>query len=170
MRIAPAMLQSYPGPDRQLRYPVFLSLCISHDAMCRGNRVSLAEAYLYFIVFASISQLIHQRPQSRSQSRLLKKRPEVLLSFLFESFARNRIHFSSDIDTGILFKTVPEMEALNDVTEGLSSILNGEVDLSVLNHASPVLKMQILKNGILLFYEREAAFREESISSPLRIV
>ncbi len=58
------MLQSYPGPERQLRAPVFLSLCISHDAMCRGNRVSLAEAYLYFIVFASISQLTHQRPQS----------------------------------------------------------------------------------------------------------
>ena len=36
-------------------------LCISHDAMCRGNRVSLAEAYLYFVVFASISQLTHQR-------------------------------------------------------------------------------------------------------------
>jgi predicted nucleotidyltransferase len=80
-----------------------------------------------------------------------KKRPEVLLAFLFGSFARNRTHLSSDIDIGILFKTVPEMETLHDLTEGLSSILTRDVDLAVLNYASPILKMQILKNGILVF-------------------
>jgi predicted nucleotidyltransferase len=58
---------------------------------------------------------------------------------------------SSDVDIGVLFKTVPHIDATNDVIEELSSILQREVDLVVLNHASPVLRMQILKKGILLY-------------------
>lgn len=78
-------------------------------------------------------------------------RHEILLAFLFGSFASQRMRPSSDVDIGILFQTIPDIDAINEVTEELSSILQREVDLIVLNHASPVLKMQILKNGILLY-------------------
>lgn len=74
----------------------------------------------------------------------------VLLAFLFGSFASRRIRRSSDVDIGVLFKTVPDMDAINDIIEELSPILQREIDLVILNQASPVLKMQILKNGILL--------------------
>ena len=78
-------------------------------------------------------------------------RQDVLLAFLFGSFVGKQVHPSSDVDIGILFKTVPDIEAINDMTEHLSSILHREVDLAVLNHASPILKMQILKHGRLVY-------------------
>ena len=87
----------------------------------------------------------------KSLERFFSERQEILLAFLFGSLASKRMRPSSDVDIGILFKTVPDIYAINDVTEELSSILKREVDLAVLNQASPVLKMQILKNGILLY-------------------
>jgi len=81
----------------------------------------------------------------------LSERQEILLAFLYGSFVSKRMRPSSDVDIGILFNSVPEMDAINEVTEELSSILQREIDLAVLNHASPVLKMQILKKGILLY-------------------
>ena len=82
----------------------------------------------------------------------------ILLAFLFGSFASKRIRRSSDVDIGILFKTVPDMDAINGVAEELSSILRREIDLVILNQASPVLKMQILKNGILLYASKRKRF------------
>jgi predicted nucleotidyltransferase len=87
-------------------------------------------------------------------------RQEILLAFLFGSFASNRIHPSSDVDIGILYKTVPPIDAVNDLKEELSSILQREVDLVVLNQASPVLKMQILKSGILLYASERRRFNQ----------
>jgi uncharacterized protein len=87
----------------------------------------------------------------KSLKTFFKGRQEILLAFLFGSSARNRMRPSSDVDIGILFKTVPDLDAINDVAAELSSILQREVDLVVLNHASPILKMQILKNGILFY-------------------
>ena len=84
----------------------------------------------------------------KSLKTFSKRRQEILLAFLFGSSTRDRLRPSSDVDIGVLFKTVPEMDALNDLTGELSSILKREVDLVVLNHTSPILKMQILKNGI----------------------
>ena len=94
----------------------------------------------------------------KSLKPFFKGRQKILLAFLFGSSARNRLGPSSDVDIGILFKTVPEIEAINALTEELSSILKREVDLVVLNHASPVLKMQILKNGILIYSSNKKYF------------
>ena len=66
----------------------------------------------------------------------------------------------SDVDIGILFRTVPDIYAINDLTEELSSLLQREVDLVVLNHASPVLKMQVLKNGILIYASDRRHFHQ----------
>ena len=90
----------------------------------------------------------------------LGERPEILLAFLFGSFASKRAHSSSDVDIGILFKTVPKIDAINDIAEELSSIFEREVDLAVLNHASPILKMQVLKNGMLLYARDKKHFHQ----------
>ena len=87
----------------------------------------------------------------KSLKTFFKRRHKILLAFLFGSFASNCSRPSSDVDIGILFETVPDIYVINGLTEELSSILQREADLVVLNHASPVLKMQILKNGILLY-------------------
>ena len=96
----------------------------------------------------------------KSLKTFFKRRQEILLAFLFGSSTRDRLRPSSDVDIGVLFKTIPEMDALKDLTGELSSILKREVDLVVLNHASPVLKMQILKNGILIYSSSKKYFHQ----------
>lgn len=84
----------------------------------------------------------------------------TLLAFLFGSFANKRMRRSSDVDIGILFRTVPDAYAINDLREKLSSLLQREVDLVTLNQASPVLKMQVLKNGILIYVSHRKYFHQ----------
>ncbi len=97
------------------------------------------------------SDLFRNSKIVKSLKNIFSERQEILLAFLFGSFTSKRMRPSSDVDIGILFKTVPNIDTTNNVTEELSTLLQREVDLVVLNHASPVLKMQILKNGILLY-------------------
>jgi uncharacterized protein len=98
------------------------------------------------------------KPDILRNSRIVKslkmffgETQEILLFFIFGSFAGKRMRPSSDVDIGILFKIAPDIDRINDLTEKLSSLLQREVDLVVLNQASPVLKMQILKHGILFY-------------------
>ena len=97
---------------------------------------------------------------AKSLESFFKGRQDILLVFLFGSSARNRLRPSSDVDIGILFKTVPEIEATNALKEELSSILRREVDLVVLGHASPILRMQILKHGIVIFSRSKKNFHQ----------
>ena len=96
----------------------------------------------------------------KSLEPLLNEKRGILLTFLFGSFVNKRVRPLSDVDIGILFRTVPDVYAINDLTEELSSLLQREVDLVVLNHASPVLKMQILKNGILIYASDRRHFHQ----------
>lgn len=90
----------------------------------------------------------------------LEERQDILLVFVFGSFAQNRLRPASDVDIGILFKPVPEMDMIRALTEELPSTLTREVDLIVLNHASPVLRMQILKHGILIYSREKKYFHQ----------
>lgn len=81
----------------------------------------------------------------------LTRRKAILLVFLFGSSASGRTHPESDVDIGILFGSVPNVSRINSLTAELSSLLKREVDLVVLNHASPILRMQVLKKGLLVF-------------------
>ena len=80
-----------------------------------------------------------------------KERHDVSLVFLFGSFVSKQTTAFSDIDVGIFFKKVPNFYEINDMKEDLSALLKKEVDLVILNDASPVLKMQVLKKGVLIF-------------------
>ncbi|MBC8414743.1 MAG: nucleotidyltransferase domain-containing protein [Nitrospira sp.] len=77
-------------------------------------------------------------------------RNDTLLVFLFGSHASNHITSSSDIDIAVYFRVVPNIDDLNTVRADLSGILKKEIDLAVLNQASPILRMQVLKKGILV--------------------
>jgi predicted nucleotidyltransferase len=75
----------------------------------------------------------------------------VDLVFLFGSMAAGRSNRKSDVDIGVLFKSPPPVDHVNEMRDKLSAVLRGEVDLVPLNHASPILKMQVLKNGVLAY-------------------
>ncbi|VAX26485.1 hypothetical protein MNBD_NITROSPIRAE02-917, partial [hydrothermal vent metagenome] len=80
----------------------------------------------------------------------LSKCSDVILVFLFGSFARGKATALSDLDIAILFYNTPDFYRINDLREKLSEVLNIPVDIVVLNNAAPVIKMQVLKKGILL--------------------
>jgi predicted nucleotidyltransferase len=81
---------------------------------------------------------------------LLSKDPGIVLAFLFGSYAAGNVTASSDADIALLFSTPPDFYKTSELTENLSASLKTEVDILVLNSASPVIKMQVLKHGILL--------------------
>jgi hypothetical protein len=82
---------------------------------------------------------------------LLARRKGIHLVFLFGSSVSRRMHPASDMDIGVLFDPAPNLSQINALVAELSSLLRKEVDLVVLNHASPILKMQVLKTGVLVF-------------------
>lgn len=77
----------------------------------------------------------------------LNNREDILLAFVFGSFLEGRLTGESDIDIAILFKERPDLSQLSEIMEGISRITGLETDIVVLNNASPIIKMQVLKKG-----------------------
>lgn len=75
--------------------------------------------------------------------------PEVSVVYLFGSEASGMSNKNSDLDIAILFdkENVPSVEDLMETEDKLTSLLKLEVDLVVLNNASPIIRMQVLKKG-----------------------
>jgi|WetSurMetagenome_2_1015567.scaffolds.fasta_scaffold802196_2 uncharacterized protein len=89
-------------------------------------------------------------PTIKSLGDFFKEQPPVLLAFLFGSMAVGQMHPESDVDIGILFKRVPNYKTVSSLGDKISTLLKKEIDLVVLNNSSPIIKMQILKKGLLL--------------------
>ncbi len=83
---------------------------------------------------------------------------DVLLVFVFGSMASGKTTVMSDIDVAVLFTNAPDVYGINDLRDELTERLKKEVDIAVLNEASPILKMQVLKNGMLTFRRDAAAY------------
>lgn len=104
-----------------------------------------------------------QKPRvSASVIKLLraffKDRGNASLVFLFGSFVTKQISSNSDIDIGILFKKLPDIYEINDIKDDLSALLKRDADIVVINEASPILKMQVVKNGVLVIQKDKNGF------------
>lgn len=75
----------------------------------------------------------------------IKKKKIGLLVFVFGSFVKGYFTEESDIDIAILFDKKPNFNKYLKIKMRLEEILNREIDIVVLNDASPIIKMQILK-------------------------
>jgi len=80
----------------------------------------------------------------------LDKRGEVSLAFIFGSFAEGRLNKESDVDIALLFRVEPDISTLTDIMNWISVIVKRDVDIVVLNNASPIIRMQVLRKGRLL--------------------
>lgn len=91
--------------------------------------------------------------QTKIIKKYLKEIPGIAAVYLYGSFASGRGQIQSDVDIGILYKRgeEPGLEKRLDIADQLTSVLGREVDLLVLNDASPVIRMQVLKKGKKLF-------------------
>jgi len=90
----------------------------------------------------------------------LEGRGQILLFFVFGSFVTRRVTPHSDIDIGILFETVPDVYETNRLRDELTGLLNRDTDVIVLNNASPILRMQVLKKGMLVFSKERRYFHQ----------
>jgi hypothetical protein len=79
-----------------------------------------------------------------------------LLVFLFGSFARGFGTDESDVDVAIMFKRVPDFFGLSDLKDQLSRCAGKDVDIVTLNTASPIIKMQVLRYGLLVKRDKRA--------------
>ncbi len=80
----------------------------------------------------------------------------IRLAFLIGSFARGTAREDSDVDVAILFSHDKDVREVLELKERLSLLLKKDVDLVALASAGPVMKMQVLKNGILLHGTKNA--------------
>lgn len=85
---------------------------------------------------------------------------DIVLVFLFGSFVRGDITSFSDLDIAIYFTGTVDFYRINDLREDIAEMLGIEVDIVVLNTASPVIKMQVLKKGTLLINKDQRAYNE----------
>lgn len=77
-------------------------------------------------------------------------RSDFLLVFLFGSFAKGCSTDESDVDVAVMFKKAPDFYEVSNLKDQLSSHLGREADILVLNTASPIMRQQVLKYGLLI--------------------
>ena len=80
--------------------------------------------------------------------RFFENKEDILLCFLFGSVTTGHFTKNSDIDIALYFSTHPSSEKIMEIYKRLSENLPFDIDIVVLNTASPIIRMQVLKNAI----------------------
>ena len=86
-------------------------------------------------------------------------------AYVYGSYAKGRQKEHSDLDIAVYINN-PAADITSfimDLKPALEDVIRREVHLAVLNSAPPLLKQQVLKNGVLLF-ERDRRNRIEFIT------
>jgi len=103
---------------------------------------------------------------NQSLTAFFEKDDNVVFALLFGSHAVNKANKESDVDVAVYFKDPPQGIEILDYSTELTNVINKDVDLVVLNTASPLLRHQVMKHGIrLVVKDRQQfiKFREDTI-------
>jgi len=87
--------------------------------------------------------------------RYFGRRSDVAAAYLFGSVARDTAGARSDVDVGVLLPGVPrrdlrQYEEIEGIRADLVEVIGREVDVVLLNGASPDLLHRILRDGIVV--------------------
>jgi len=85
---------------------------------------------------------------------------DVAFAFLFGSCIRGEATVFSDVDIALSFTGLVDFRRINRLREDLTGLLGMETDIVVLNTASPIIRMQVLKKGTLLIKKEPRAYHE----------
>ena len=96
----------------------------------------------------------------RKLSEILGAEHDIVFAFLFGSYQKGDRTSSSDLDMAIYFISSGDFYRLSDLKDQISRISGLEVDIVVLNHATPVIKMQVLKKGALLVNKNPRVYHD----------
>jgi len=88
---------------------------------------------------------------SVDQLKLLARNFGLRLIVLFGSTARGVMNRESDIDLGVLLEKPLSPVQRRRLWSALSTLFPADVDLTVLNHADPLVSYQIASEGVILF-------------------
>lgn len=92
----------------------------------------------------------------------VSEKEEILLAWLFGSMAAGTSHIDSDVDIALLFRRgkEPDADAFLSLKSDLASRVERDVDIVILNQASPIVRMQVLEKGEKLFERERRAYLE----------
>lgn len=80
---------------------------------------------------------------------------DVVLAYLFGSYARGQAWAESDVDIAVLLEGHPDdehcLDRRLDLASDLTDLLHADVDVLILNQAPPALRYAVLRDGVLLF-------------------
>ncbi len=91
---------------------------------------------------------------------LFSSSAEIALAFIFGSAAGSRLTKDSDIDIAVLFEHKPDVAGILAIKSAATEVVGRPVDIVVLNDSSPVIRMQVLKNGILIRKSGDASYND----------
>ena len=77
---------------------------------------------------------------------------DIDLVYHFGSSLTGKQHEESDLDIAILFSEQPGPDRILQLVEQLSDLFTREVDLGVLNNASPIFRMQVISKGKNIYF------------------
>lgn len=90
----------------------------------------------------------------------LSKDDNVLFALVFGSYAAGKQKKRSDIDVAVYFHNPPCGLDLFSLINSLSDICAADIDLTVLNTASPFLRHQVMKYGVALAIKDRHIYRK----------
>ena len=96
-----------------------------------------------------------------------EKRKDVVMAFLFGSFAKGQAVYDSDVDIAVYFK--PEKQKIeleedkiypgeNQIWEDVEKIIKRNVDLVILNKARPLVAFDVLQTGMPIIIKNRSLY------------
>ena len=94
---------------------------------------------------------------------------KITLIVLFGSYADGKVRDDSDIDIGIYLEDkIGVKEETNLIEDMVHAFKRDNIDLVILNTASPVLRFEVVRNGKLLFERTPGDFLQFKLLSMKR--
>lgn len=117
-----------------------------------------------------------QKKHLKALAEAIATHKNVELAYIFGSQTKQAHSKARDLDIAVLLTRKPSAQTklrfLNDLCSDLQKIAKAEIDLTILNDASPFLKHQVLKYGKGIFERNEkcdSRFRYAAISEYLHV-
>lgn len=105
----------------------------------------------YFVKFLIIFKNMKLSQSQKNQLKKLAQKYHLKLILLFGSQVKGPVTPESDVDIAVLGDINFNFKKILFLSNDLEKILNKEIDLALLNTASPFLKFQVAKNSQLLY-------------------
>lgn len=82
---------------------------------------------------------------------ILIRYENIIFAYIFGSFIQGKLRKDSDLDIAVYLENDIDIETYLEIKMDLMDACKREIDLVILNNATPLLKYEVYRNSILLF-------------------